>query len=652
MGIQRALIERLVYGTHSVHRYTQDSPILADVWIAFGENLGRPQDLILTPRFGSNAAKVAARIRTKLRHRDKNLVDRPQVAYNQVYVVGKLYFRDVVRVVLPLTNWWAQLWQDVARAIPAQPAAASSAAPLPTSIDTILKQLRVRLIREMEELRDLHDESQSEDHLPESPVPDEGEPDLPCDLAWLIRLVGVIESAERANRSSLSPSDIVEIVDQESELFDHALRLLSGLSISPRGTRCPEEDDEAALVWLVNINRPVRPAVWKSRLAVKADAAQLLFNVETKSLAWAVIDSGIDARHPAFFDDGPDKVDGVSREWWDRTRVTATYDFTRIRFLLDPVSMRNPDLLPPEVQALVKANPRMAKDALDCIQSGRSIDWSLFKPFLRVAHDKNYPPPENAHGTHVAGILAANLPNEKIVGMCPDIKLYDLRVLKPGPDNDEFTVLAALQFVSWLNSQKDFYAVHGVNLSLSLRHDVANFACGRTPICDQCEDLVETGVVVVAAAGNEGYLRYRTSDGARDTYTEGYHTVSISDPGNARNVITVGSTHRDSPHTYGVSYFSGRGPTGDGRSKPDIVAPGEKIMSTVPHGGSRRMDGTSMAAPHVSGACAMLMARHTELIGQPQRIKEAICSTATDLGRERYFQGAGMLDVLRALQSI
>jgi hypothetical protein len=64
------------------------------------------------------------------------------------------------------------------------------------------------------------------------------------------------------------------------------------------------------------------------------------------------------------------------------------------------------------------------------------------------------------------------------------------------------------------------------------------------------------------------------------------------------------------------------------------------------------MDGTSMAAPHVSGACAMLMARHMELIGQPQRIKEAICSTATDLGRERYFQGAGMLDVLRALQSI
>jgi hypothetical protein len=59
-----------------------------------------------------------------------------------------------------------------------------------------------------------------------------------------------------------------------------------------------------------------------------------------------------------------------------------------------------------------------------------------------------------------------------------------------------------------------------------------------------------------------------------------------------------------------------------------------------------------MAAPHVSGAAALLMARHQELIGRPQRIKEILCRTATDLGRERQFQGAGMLDVLRALQSI
>src|SRR3954470_9970098 len=86
-------------------------------------------------------------------------------------------------------------------------------------------------------------------------------------------------------------------------------------------------------------------------------------------------------------------------------------------------------------------------------------------------------------------------------------------------------------------------------------------------------------------------------------------------------------------------------------SKPDLVAPGQEIIAPMRGGKWGLCEGTSMAAPYVSGAAAMLMARYSELIGNPDRIKRILCDTATDLGRERSFQGHGLLDVLRALQS-
>jgi hypothetical protein len=232
--------------------------------------------------------------------------------------------------------------------------------------------------------------------------------------------------------------------------------------------------------------------------------------------------------------------------------------------------------------------------------------------------------------------------------MCPDIRLYDFRVLGKSLEDTEFAIIASLQYIRSLNERRGHLGIHGVNLSLSIPHDVRNFACGRTPICNECERLVESGVAVVAAAGNFGYQSFET---ARGRY-EGYAAFSITDPGNAESVITVGATHRFWPHTYGVSFFSSRGPTGDGRMKPDLVAPGERIQSCLPGSDWGELDGTSMAAPHVSGAAAMLMARYSELIGQPRQIKRVLCESATDLGRERSFQGRGMLDVLRAFQSI
>ena len=144
--------------------------------------------------------------------------------------------------------------------------------------------------------------------------------------------------------------------------------------------------------------------------------------------------------------------------------------------------------------------------------------------------------------------------------------------------------------------------------------------------------------------------------------------MTINDPGNAERAITVGSTHRDSPHGYGVSYFSSRGPTGDGRRKPDLVAPGERITSAaagafkapvkLEAGEETKVavyvesSGTSMAAPHVSGAIAAFLSVRREFIGRPDEVKRIFVESATPLGRDPSFEGGGLLDLMRALQAV
>ncbi len=134
------------------------------------------------------------------------------------------------------------------------------------------------------------------------------------------------------------------------------------------------------------------------------------------------------------------------------------------------------------------------------------------------------------------------------------------------------------------------------------------------------------------------------------TLGSGFQMMSISDPDNADDVITVGATHRTDPHRYGPISRSARGPTDDGRNKPDLLAPGDRVWGPVPGQGWGQKSGTSQAASHVSGVAAMLLARYPELRGRPRRIKAVLCETATDLGRLVHFQGHGLVDALRALQ--
>ena len=224
--------------------------------------------------------------------------------------------------------------------------------------------------------------------------------------------------------------------------------------------------------------------------------------------------------------------------------------------------------------------------------AARSIG-DLIAPLLRIPQDEGTIPCRLAmdHGTHVAGILAGDWSartdgrrwRRTSSASAPDLRLYDLRVLNEKGSGDEFAVMAALQFVRYLNSTNDYMVVHGVNLSLSIPHDVPNYACGRTPVCEECERVVSTGVVVVAAAGNQGYRKY--TDG-RGRHHEAYNSISITDPGQRG-----AGDHRGRDPPLPAAHLRRQlllQPRPDGRRprKPDLVAPGEKITAPLPDGES------------------------------------------------------------------
>jgi len=368
----------------------------------------------------------------------------------------------------------------------------------------------------------------------------------------------------------------------------------------------------------------IHPLITKSIATVKADAAQAAYSAFGRDIVWAVLDSGIEGNH-VHFD-----------------------------------SYRN--LQPPK--------PVDHKDFT------QSAGGALSDPY--------------GHGTHVAGIIAGKMslseqdpprlvmskirdendqtitqtmPLWAIRGMAPECKLVSLKVLDDQGRGRVSNIIDAIQEIQRVNDYGRRIQIHGINLSVGYDFNPKWFACGQSPLCVEVDRLVRSGVAVVVAAGNTGYGWSQSLQ--RGNVAAGL-TLSINDPGNSELAITVGSTHRDMPHTYGVSYFSSKGPTGDGRAKPDLVAPGERIISCAA-GCTRLLDdknadntqvdyredsGTSMAAPHVSGIIAAFFSIRREFIGRPEELKAILLSTATDLKRERSFQGAGLVDLMRAIQSV
>jgi serine protease AprX len=374
----------------------------------------------------------------------------------------------------------------------------------------------------------------------------------------------------------------------------------------------------------------VRSCVTRSIRTIKVDAARNSFTASGEGVTWAVMDTGIDGLHPHF-------------ALHKNIDVASPYhaDFTNAPGGPSPLMDRFGHGT--HVAGIIAGEQLLQKD---------SKDKDAEKKMLAVSQELD----ANNETTTIRKVTL-----EAISGMAPKCKLVSIKVLDEFGLGNASNVIAAIAHVQRINGHGRDLKIHGVNLSLGHSFDPKWFACGHSPLCVEVNRLVKSGVVVVVAAGNTGYGTLQTKEGGTDTCLD----LTINDPGNAEYAITVGSTHRDSPHMYGVSYFSSKGPTGDGRYKPDLLAPGEKIISCAAAKSTLVADefgdhecayfensGTSMAAPHVSGAIAAFLSIRREFIGEAEQIKQIFTATATDLGRDRYFQGAGLVDLMRAIQSV
>lgn len=380
----------------------------------------------------------------------------------------------------------------------------------------------------------------------------------------------------------------------------------------------------------------IYPLLHGSVATLKADAARSSFGASGKGIVWAVIDSGIQADHPHFA--AHNNLQGQVEEWHA--------DFTGEQAPLQD-GFGHGTHVAGIIAGEIPPQPAGADHPDD-------------HPAI-VAYTRSLKAEEGQVGREVT---CDRLPLPTIRGVAPEAELVSLKVIAKNKQGSVSNIIAALARVQDINANGRNLRIHGINLSVGYPFDPEWFACGQSQLCVEVNRLVQSGVVVVVAAGNTGY-------GSQSTAFNGPRTaglpLSINDPGNAEAAITVGATHRTMPHTYGVSYFSSKGPTGDGRMKPDLVAPGEKVLScgvgemasliAAKVGGGISPNyvedsGTSMAAPHVSGAAAAFLSIRREFIGQPHKLKEIFMATATDLRRERQFQGAGLLDLMRAIQSV
>ncbi len=231
----------------------------------------------------------------------------------------------------------------------------------------------------------------------------------------------------------------------------------------------------------------------------------------------------------------------------------------------------------------------------------------------------------HGHGTHVAGIVggAGAASFGRFQGIAFECALLIGKVLDQFGNGRSSAVIAAIEWAIEQGAQI-------INLSLG-----DDQSCDGTDALSQaCEVAVARGVCVCAAAGNSGPNPY-----------------TIGSPGCAQSVITIGATTKNDL----VADFSSRGPTRDERVKPDVCFPGVNVVACRAVGTNQgipfdqfytTLSGTSMATPHASGACALILEKFPTL--SPGDLKNLLMASAKGLGLAANTQGRGRGDIAKA----
>ena len=234
--------------------------------------------------------------------------------------------------------------------------------------------------------------------------------------------------------------------------------------------------------------------------------------------------------------------------------------------------------------------------------------------------------PVAEHGTHVAGTIAAAKDGKGMIGVAPGVKVSSIRVAEPDGQTLFFPENTVCAFV--------FAGQKGVSVTNNSYYvDPWLFNCPSDPDQAAIAEAVKRsvayaeskGVVNVAAAGNDDYnLAQKSSDDSSpDDSTPALRTVTndcISLPTEVPGVIVVAAVDPENVKATFSNY---------GTDKIAVAAPGTSVYSTVPGGGYKNLDGTSMASPHVAGVVALIRSANPKLT--PAQVRSKLAAEANDI---------------------